>query len=74
MPLVQISISKGGPADFGKRIGTVVCQTMLDTINVPVYAKFQVISGAIMRQPLICRLMFRDVQFTSIFLTSVVAS
>jgi len=43
MPLVQISLRKGKPADFGKKIGTVVYQTMMDTINVPVHDNFQVI-------------------------------
>ena len=44
MPLVRISLRKGKPADFGKRIGAIVYQTMVDTINVPVHDNFQVIS------------------------------
>jgi phenylpyruvate tautomerase PptA (4-oxalocrotonate tautomerase family) len=44
MPLVRISLRQGKPADFGKKIGTVVYQTMVDTINVPVHDNFQVIS------------------------------
>jgi len=44
MPLVRISLRKGKPADFGKRIGAIVYQTMVDTINVPVHDNFQVIT------------------------------
>lgn len=44
MPLVRISLRKGKPADFGKRIGAVVYQTMVDTINVPVHDNFLVIT------------------------------
>lgn len=44
MPLVRISLRKGKPANYGKRIGAVVYQTMVDTINVPVHDNFQVIS------------------------------
>ena len=44
MPLVRISIRKGKPANFGKRIGEVVYRTMVDTINVPVHDNFQLIT------------------------------
>jgi len=44
MPLVRISLRKGKPADFGKRIGEVVYRTMVATINVPVHDNFQVIT------------------------------
>lgn len=44
MPLVRISLGQGRPADFGKRIGAVVYQTMVDTISVPAHDNFQVIS------------------------------
>lgn len=44
MPLVRICLRQGKPAGFGKRIGTVVYQTMVDTINVPVHDNFQIIS------------------------------
>lgn len=44
MPLVRISLRQGKPAGFGKRIGAVVYQTMVDTINVPVHDNFQIIS------------------------------
>jgi hypothetical protein len=47
---------------------------MLDTIIVPVHDNFQVISGAIMGQPLICYLTFRNAQFTGIFLASAMSS
>jgi hypothetical protein len=35
MPLVRISLMKGKPGGFGKRIGEIVYRTMVDTINVP---------------------------------------
>jgi phenylpyruvate tautomerase PptA (4-oxalocrotonate tautomerase family) len=44
MPLVRISLRQGRPAGFGRRIGAVVYQTMVDTINVPVHDNFQVIT------------------------------
>ena len=44
MPLVRISLRQGKPAGFGKRIGAVVYQTMVETINVPVRDNFQIIS------------------------------
>lgn len=44
MPLVRIALRQGKPAEFGKRIGAVVYQTMVDTINVPVHDNFQVIT------------------------------
>jgi phenylpyruvate tautomerase PptA (4-oxalocrotonate tautomerase family) len=44
MPLVRISLRKGKPADFGKQIGVIVYQAMMDTINVPVHDNFQVIT------------------------------
>jgi phenylpyruvate tautomerase PptA (4-oxalocrotonate tautomerase family) len=44
MPLVRISLRKGKPAAFGRRIGAIVYQTMMDTINVPAHDNFQVIT------------------------------
>ena len=44
MPLVRIAHRQGKPVDFGKRIGAIVYQTMVDTINVPAYDNFQVIT------------------------------
>ena len=44
MPLVRISLMKGKPEGFGKKIGEVVYQTMLKTINVPAKDNFQIIS------------------------------
>ena len=44
MPLVRISLMKGNPDGLGKRIGDVVCRTMVDTINVPAQDDFQVIT------------------------------
>ena len=44
MPLVRISLMQGKPVDYGKRIGAVVYQTMMDTINAPLHDNFQVIT------------------------------
>src|SRR3972149_2155775 len=44
MPLVRISLMKGKPEGFGKKVGEVVYQAMVDTINVPAKDNFQVIT------------------------------
>jgi hypothetical protein len=44
MPLVRIAYLKGRPEGFGKKVGAIVYQTMLDTINVPAKDNFQLIS------------------------------
>jgi len=44
MPLVRISLLRGKPEGFGRKVGDVVYQAMRDTLNVPVKDKFQVIS------------------------------
>jgi phenylpyruvate tautomerase PptA (4-oxalocrotonate tautomerase family) len=44
MPLVRISLMKGKPEGFGKKIGAAVYRTMLETINVPPKDNFQVIT------------------------------
>jgi phenylpyruvate tautomerase PptA (4-oxalocrotonate tautomerase family) len=44
MPLVRIAYMKGKPEAFGKKVGAIVYQTMLDTINVPPKDNFQLIS------------------------------
>jgi len=44
MPLVRISLMKGKPAGFGKRVGEIIYRTMVDTINVPAKDKFQIIT------------------------------
>ncbi len=44
MPLVRIAYMKGKPEGFGKKVGEVVYQTMLDTIHVPPKDNFQLIS------------------------------
>lgn len=44
MPLVRISLMKGKPAGFGKQVGQIVYQAMMDTINVPAKDHFQVIT------------------------------
>jgi phenylpyruvate tautomerase PptA (4-oxalocrotonate tautomerase family) len=44
MPLVRIALRQGRLAGFGRRIGAVVHQAMVDTINVPPRDVFQIIS------------------------------
>lgn len=44
MPLVRISLMQGKPVEFRRRIGEIVYQTMVDTINVPPRDNFQIIS------------------------------
>lgn len=44
MPLVRISLMKGRPEGFGKKVGEVVYQAMVDTINVPAKDHFQIIT------------------------------
>jgi 4-oxalocrotonate tautomerase len=44
MPLVRISLMKGKPEGFGKKVGEVVYRAMADTINVPEKDNFQIIT------------------------------
>jgi len=44
MPLVRISLTKGKPEGFGKKIGEVVYRAMLETIKVPAQDNFQLIT------------------------------
>jgi phenylpyruvate tautomerase PptA (4-oxalocrotonate tautomerase family) len=44
MPLVQIHLMQGKPPEFRRRVGDIVYQTMLDTINVPPRDNFQTIT------------------------------
>ena len=44
MPLVRISLMKGNPDGFGKKVGEVVYRAMVDTINVPAKDHFQIIT------------------------------
>ena len=44
MPLVRISLMKGKPEEFGQKVGEIVYQAMVDTINVPVKDHFQIIT------------------------------
>lgn len=44
MPLVRISLMKGRPDGFGKKVGVIIYQAMVDTINVPVKDNFQIIT------------------------------
>jgi len=44
MPLVRISFMKGRPDDFGERAGTIVYESMVETIDVPRNDRFQVIT------------------------------
>lgn len=44
MPLVRISLMKGKPDEFRQKVGEVVYQAMVDTINVPAKDHFQIIT------------------------------
>jgi 4-oxalocrotonate tautomerase len=44
MPLVNIHLMQGKPIDFRRRLGEIVYQTMVDTINVPAKDNFQIIT------------------------------
>lgn len=44
MALVRISLLKGRPDGFGKKVGEVVYRAMIDTINVPAKDHFQIIT------------------------------
>ncbi len=44
MPLVRISLMKGRPDGFGKKVGEIVYRAMIDTINVPAKDHFQIIT------------------------------
>jgi Tautomerase enzyme. len=44
MPLVRISLLQGKPAEFRRRVGEIVYQTMMDTINVPPKDNFHIIT------------------------------
>jgi phenylpyruvate tautomerase PptA (4-oxalocrotonate tautomerase family) len=44
MPLVRIALRKGHPAGFGRKVGQVVYEAMVDTIGVPQNDLFQIVS------------------------------
>ena len=44
MPLVQIHLLQGKPIEFRRRVGEIVYETMVDTINVPPRDNFQIIT------------------------------
>jgi len=44
MPLVQIHLRQGKPAEFRRKVGEIVYQTMLEIINVPPKDNFQIIT------------------------------
>jgi 4-oxalocrotonate tautomerase len=44
MPLVRISLRRGKSAEFRRRLGQVVYETMVETINVPPKDNFQIIT------------------------------
>jgi phenylpyruvate tautomerase PptA (4-oxalocrotonate tautomerase family) len=44
MPLVRISLMKGKPEAFAKKVGEAVYRTMTETINVPAKDNFQIIT------------------------------
>lgn len=44
MPLVRIDLMQGKPAEFRRKVGEIVYQTMVDTINVPPKDNFQIVT------------------------------
>jgi phenylpyruvate tautomerase PptA (4-oxalocrotonate tautomerase family) len=44
MPLVRISLMEGKPAGFGAKVGRIVYETMMETINVPLGDRFQIVT------------------------------
>src|SRR3990172_3177906 len=44
MPLVRIHLMQGNPAEFRRRVGEIIYQTMAATINVPPKDNFQIIT------------------------------
>lgn len=44
MPLVRISLMKGRPAGFGRKVGAIIYETMMATINVQAHDNFQIIT------------------------------
>jgi 4-oxalocrotonate tautomerase len=44
MPLVNIHLMQSKPTEFSRRVGEIVYQTMVDTINVPPKDHFQIIT------------------------------
>jgi phenylpyruvate tautomerase PptA (4-oxalocrotonate tautomerase family) len=44
MPLVQIHLVQGKPAEFCRKVGEIVYRTMTETINVPPRDNFQIIT------------------------------
>ncbi len=44
MPLVRISLLKGKPASYRRKVGDAIHQALVETINVPAKDRFQVIT------------------------------
>jgi phenylpyruvate tautomerase PptA (4-oxalocrotonate tautomerase family) len=44
MPLVRISLMKGKPASYRRKVGDAIHQAMVDTINVPAKDRFQLVT------------------------------
>lgn len=44
MPLVKLDLMQGKSAEFRRRVGEIVYETMVDTINVPPKDNFQIIT------------------------------
>ncbi|HYL91012.1 MAG TPA: tautomerase family protein [Burkholderiales bacterium] len=44
MPLVRISIHKGRPAEFRRKLGDAIHRALVDTIDVPQLDRFQVLT------------------------------
>ena len=44
MPLVRISVMKGKPPHFGEKVGRIVYESMVETIDVPQGDRFQIVT------------------------------
>lgn len=44
MPLVRIDLREGKPPEYGKQIGEIIYQAMLDILGVPTNDRFQIIT------------------------------
>lgn len=45
MPLVRIDVSRTAPSELGRRLGDIVHEAMVATINVPADDRFQIITS-----------------------------
>ena len=44
IPFVNLHLMQGKPVEFRRRVGEIIYQTMMDTINVPPKDNFQIIT------------------------------